>query len=38
MEKNFIDDSINKNKLKSNKEKKSKIEHIFSTIQWLILG
>lgn len=38
MEKNNIDNSVKKNKHKINKERKAKIERIFSTIQWLILG
>ena len=38
MEKNNIDNSAKKIKCKSNREAKSKIENIFSIIQWLILG
>ena len=38
MENNNIDNSVKKDKRKSNKERKAKIESIFSTIQWLILG
>lgn len=35
---NNNDNSVKKDKHKSNKERKAKIENIFSTIQWLILG
>ncbi len=38
MEKNNIDNNVKKNGRNKNKERKAKIEGIFSTIQWLILG
>ena len=38
MENDNINNSVKKDKRKINKERKAKIERIFSIIQWLILG